>query len=161
MGITNERKKWSLPIATDFAKDLIFFVGLYATRGTDIGEIRLRSTDEMSNVIKVKAETYGIKAKSDRRAGKGKGKGKQPSAEVGAGEEKLSKDELTLARLASCVPHLVCDYYKAKVGRTLVMWPEGKKKAWDVFPEGLRHNVLAYRHWPLAQRGPLPHSPSH
>lgn len=102
---------------TDFARDLTFFVGLYATRGTDVGKIMLRSTDQIAVVIQKKTEAYGIKSKSDKKAGKGKGRARIISAEVGAGEEKLPKEEITMAHLASCVPHLVCNYYKAEVWR--------------------------------------------
>lgn len=59
------------------------------------------------------------------------------------GDEKIAKEEITLARLASCVPHLVCDFYKAGVGRVLVVFPETQAAAWRDFPIGLKHNVLA------------------
>lgn len=124
LGVEGTPKTWWIQKTTDFARDLAFFVGLYATRGTDVGKIKLRSTDQMAAVIQKKSEAYGIKAKGEKRPAKGKGRARAGSAEVGAGEENLSKEEITLARLASCVPHLVCDYYKAEVGRVLVIWPE-------------------------------------
>lgn len=144
---------WWIPKLGHFRLDLLFFVGLYATRGTDISKIALRSTTEMSSVIIDKAKTYQIKGKKTK-AKKGKRARVPQSTEIG-GEEKIAKEEITLARLASCVPHLVCDYYKAGVGRVLVVFPESQAILWKEFPTALKHNVLAAVwpnhdevHWP-------------
>lgn len=141
--------EWSIPKTGHFRQDLVFLVGLYATRGTDINKIKDRSTDEMAKVIKEKAENYQIKGKDGKKSGKSRFAGK----EVG-GEERLGKNEITLSRLASCVPHLVCDFYSLKVGRELLVFPESKAQSWKNFPQGLRHNVLSavwptdWENWP-------------
>lgn len=132
---------WWIPKLGHFRLDLLFFVGLYATRGTDISKIALRSTSEMSAIIMEKAKTYQIKGKKEK-AKKGK-RGRVPKVSEIGGDEKIAKEEITLARLASCVPHLVCDYYKAGVGRVLVVIPEPYAVAWKEFPMALKHNVLA------------------
>lgn len=136
-----DSKYWWIPRLGHFRLDLMFFVGLYATRGTDISKIALRSTTDMAAIIEEKAKTYQIKGKKTKakRAKRTRG---PPAAEV-VGDEKIAKEEITLARLASCVPHLVCDYYKAKVGRVLVVFPESHALAWRDFPMALKHNVLA------------------
>lgn len=92
-------------------------------------------------IIMEKAKTYQIKGKKEK-AKKGK-RGRVPQAAEVGGEEKIAKEEITLARLASCVPHLVCDYYKAGVGRVLVVFPESHANSWKDFPGALKHNVLA------------------
>lgn len=132
---------WWIPKLGHFRLDLLFFVGLYATRGTDISKIALRSTSEMSAIIMDKAKTYQIKGKKEK-AKKGK-RGRVPQVADVGGDEKIAKEEITLARLASCVPHLVCDYYKAGVGRVLVVFPEAHATSWKDFPTALKHNVLA------------------
>lgn len=132
---------WWIPRLGHFRLDLLFFVGLYATRGADIAKIGLRSTSEMAAIIQEKAKTYQIKGKRTK-AKKAKRARGVPAAEV-VGDEKIAKEEITLARLASCVPHLVCDFYKAKVGRVLVVFPDTHAAAWRDFPTSLKHNVLA------------------
>lgn len=48
---------WWIPRLGHFRLDLMFFVGLYATRGTDKSKIGLRSTAEMASIIQEKAKT--------------------------------------------------------------------------------------------------------
>lgn len=59
-------KYWWIPRLGHFRLDLLFFVDLYATRGTDITKIGLRSTSEMAAIIQEKAKTYQIKGKRTR-----------------------------------------------------------------------------------------------
>lgn len=133
---------WTLPKKISFREDLLFFVGLYATRGTDCGKLADKSTPEFAAVIKAKATVYGISCDPDYKRARGR--------RTKRVESSLAADKITLGRLASCVPHLVCDFYKHGMGRPLL----DLDSKFDKFPPGLRHNQLASI-WPSDPHYPV------
>nr|QMP82121.1 nucleocapsid protein [Coleopteran phenui-related virus OKIAV264] len=84
----------------DFIQDLGLFVLLFVTRGTNWTKIKKRTEDQWVAVFDNKVSTYGVLSTMPTGGYK--------------------KDDITIARLASCVPHWVVYFYHRDIGRKLV-----------------------------------------
>lgn len=84
----------------DISQDLALFVLLFVTRGTNWDKIQKKTEDQWVKVFNYKVSKYGILSKKPTGG--------------------YTRDSLTIARLASCVPHWVVFFYHNSVGRFMV-----------------------------------------
>jgi hypothetical protein len=100
-----------LTAKNDFKQDLSIFVSLFVTRGTALDKMLKRMGTQASNFLARKLANYGITTKAPKT------------------ESKPGRSDITIQRLAACVPHWVRSMYKEEIAKPIFPIPYEASRA--------------------------------